>query len=1256
MKTRAMKKVLSIICVLALLMSVCVVALVGITSAATTYTLNINGVNQTVDLEPGATLPTPEVPYEFLGWYDSLKFDNKVETAGGAKTLYAKFKTMVLNFDGDKPGIFDPNNSLGNPFKIKLENKALKWTVDGNNINIGIPTYANSGEQFKFENDVTYEISVRYKAEVDSSSFSSIYFRMYACDSEGVGQYGGDKITIGSGVHFSECDGEWHTGTMFFKFDASKVGNRAHIVMAFQAQNDGSVTPKGTVWYDDITITPVEEREYTFTNKGVSEKMTLYPGGSLPEIKGAAFEGWYDKTLTARYETVPASNTLLFAKYSKMKYTFDSTVEFYDPYNNFETNGMSIIDEDEGNKVLQMLVPSKSRKRFAFSGAFGAQAGYKIVKGQVYNISFRYKASGFYSVPNNIVFYASSKAGIGDSGDRTPIDDLQFKVENSDDWVTVEKQFVLDVDLSAGDNLLFSVYTYSVVGGAEKATFIMDDFTIAPYVPQVSADDVVMDFENDFKWSVADANNFDKGSGNGYVNRGEIVSEDNGNHYFKVKHFGARNANIYFTLDNGAIHPIIVKGGIYTIEFDYKVEHSETDSEIGLMFVKPTTGNSGYSYEKFYTVEKFTNRDDDKWTHVKYTFYATPSNKDRTSLGFYVFNSTNVPETNKDTGVLTATSVLFDNIVLSTHSNEGYDGLLTFDSLDGSKCTPIVGEGDAPIGVLPQPTKFGYKFKGWRYDLVGAGDSITVVDITETSLMPFGITEAYAVWELAEDAVELTFRANVPEFDDTTVPVVAYPGEPISNIPDDPTATSNKFLGWFYDTGFTKPFDPSCAPSESCTVYAKWSNEGTLVDFEKFPNNKVIGGASDRCSLLRLDDGNIVLCYDFFAGTGTSTTTLAGASLVDSKGNRVTVFEGIEYEITFKYKVVEAEVPGQIGSIISAFGNVWTNRQEQEGRMSYTKAENKWLKGSYTFKADYLDGTTSENNYLAMACTNKSKIYIDDIVIKSSYNSMNVYGSSIVFNTNGGKQLDAISGDPGDKLVLPTPVRAGYKFRGWYTDIGLTNPVTAKVFGDEQMVLHAKWQVGKFIEDFEDFPATVATMGVAGAYSFYSKSTDGFDASNIRNGETSLFRSGATAGVKNFTAMRSDDLKLSIGEKYTVTLYVKPTAIGDAAGTISLVEMGTYTGSAQGKLGDILAKVSDLKVGEWNEISYTFTAKSEFIGIATTAGNDMYFDDITVKLNGYTGSVAGATGDSSISPILVLALVVISAGALIITGKKVFSK
>ena len=135
--------------------------------------------------------------------------------------------------------------------------------------------------------------------------------------------------------------------------------------------------------------------------------------------------------------------------------------------------------------------------------------------------------------------------------------------------------------------------------------------------------------------------------------------------------------------------------------------------------------------------------------------------------------------------------------------------------------------------------------------------------------------------------------------------------------------------------------------------------------------------------------------------------------------------------------------------------------------------------------------------------------------------------------------------------------------------------------------------------------------------------------------------------------MRSADLALSVGSTYTLTFFVKPTSIGNDAGTISLAEMKTFTGINNATAKDVIVKVSDLKEGEWQQITYTFTATSEFYAIQTSDGNNMYFDDITMTLYGYTG---GSTGDTSVSPLLILAIVIMSAGALLVTGKKVFDK
>ena len=61
------------------------------------------------------------------------------------------------------------------------------------------------------------------------------------------------------------------------------------------------------------------------------------------------------------------------------------------------------------------------------------------------------------------------------------------------------------------------------------------------------------------------------------------------------------------------------------------------------------------------------------------------------------------------------------------------------------------------------------------------------------------------------------------------------------------------------------------------------------------------------------------------------------------------------------------------------------------------------------------------------------------------------------FVSNGGSDAADITKGFGMKVVLPTPVREGYRFDGWFTDSALTEPFTARVMPDRDTTLYAKW-------------------------------------------------------------------------------------------------------------------------------------------------------------------------------------------------------
>lgn len=61
---------------------------------------------------------------------------------------------------------------------------------------------------------------------------------------------------------------------------------------------------------------------------------------------------------------------------------------------------------------------------------------------------------------------------------------------------------------------------------------------------------------------------------------------------------------------------------------------------------------------------------------------------------------------------------------------------------------------------------------------------------------------------------------------------------------------------------------------------------------------------------------------------------------------------------------------------------------------------------------------------------------------------------TIGFNTNGGEQLSSITVNKGSKVNLPTPVRNGYTFVGWYKNY---QHYTNNIEFNDDIILVAKW-------------------------------------------------------------------------------------------------------------------------------------------------------------------------------------------------------
>lgn len=512
----------------------------------------------------------------------------------------------------------------------------------------------------------------------------------------------------------------------------------------------------------------------------------------------------------------------------------------------------------------------------------------------------------------------------------------------------------------------------------------------------------------------------------------------------------------------------------------------------------------------------------------------------------------------------------------------------------------------------------------------------------EIYLDDFAIAESLT--EAPEGTVGVHFQTNAGDMPS----MFGYPGETIPAL-GTPSLAGHEFVGWYADKQLTIPFNTQFFGDKDITAYAKWKTIPFIVDFENY--NDGGGQKAARAKFVKDSNGNNYLDWWVnHATTNTSDTGSAYRVFLNKNDVHQTATIGTSYTFTFKYKLLEGNVT--IKAVTHGKLNGWSNYVQDDEGLLINKVTNDWVTATHTFTIDNIEGT---GKYLSFGIAGHGHILVDDIEIVAAGARANLYGSVVMmFNPNGGDPVDAISGDPGEAMPkLPTATKKGYAFNGWFTDAELTTPFTAKVWGTEDVSLYASWLLGKFNESYEDFPKSALATGISGGYSLYNDATAGFDKANVQNGKTSVFRKGDSTGAKAFTLCRESTISLTEGKQYTLTFYVKPTNVTDAAGTISLIGMKNNTGIAAPASTNVITTVGDLKAGQWQKVSYTFTADSKYVGISSTAGNDMYLDNFTVTLKNYTGTT---TGDSSVNPIIITMLIVLAAGALVVTGKKVFEK
>lgn len=222
---------------------------------------------------------------------------------------------------------------------------------------------------------------------------------------------------------------------------------------------------------------------------------------------------------------------------------------------------------------------------------------------------------------------------------------------------------------------------------------------------------------------------------------------------------------------------------------------------------------------------------------------------------------------------------------------------------------------------------------------------------------------------------------------------------------------------------------------------------------------------------------------------------------------------------------------------------------------------------------------------------------------------------NISFETNGGNEIEPISDYTGSKLVLPTPVKEGYVFKGWYVYKELDIEYSLDTFPGYDLTLFAKWEdIAIVRQDFESYTYIISGQdGLGEDYEFFRPGINLYDPIFVYGGNKSVHRLGVENKVSAFQIFNDNaENKLIKGKNYKIRMWVYLVSTSNPKEEISIISTD-YTDVYKTSNGMLnVEKLSNLKIGKWQEIVVEFKSNGEYLAVLTPGLTDIYFDDIVI--------------------------------------------
>lgn len=360
------------------------------------------------------------------------------------------------------------------------------------------------------------------------------------------------------------------------------------------------------------------------------------------------------------------------------------------------------------------------------------------------------------------------------------------------------------------------------------------------------------------------------------------------------------------------------------------------------------------------------------------------------------------------------------------------DYTITFNTNGGSS-VPAMTQGFGTEIVTPSdPTRSGYTFDGWYSDSA-------LTEAYMFSTMPLNGLTVYAKWTPIDYTI--TFNSN----GGSSVSAITQGFETPISAPTNPTKLGYEFGGWYTDDALTQAYTFSTMPLNGMTLYAKWNPALVNVTVNHYIESldQTQYTLEQSQTLTAYTDSTYTATAISIPGfTHESDNGLDQASgLVLPDGSLVVLLYYTRNSVTISF---ESNADFSVASITDLY-EAPVSAPEDPTRVGYV------------FQGWYADEDLTQSYTF-------STMPAENITVYAKWEGV---PSTLTFETNGGDPVAPITANNGEVITLPTPVRDGYDFVGWYT-----SQTFQEAFTDTEMpvgggTIYAKWTEHQYTLTFE---------------------------------------------------------------------------------------------------------------------------------------------------------------------------------------------